>query len=314
VFNEALKSGAHPSIEDLDSAMQYCYDALSTGGLCDHALPQTYQLYKARHSQECGEATYIKGPIFENPYNRQDNIYIAEATYTQVLTYKTAYSSRFMVFQACVVLIWLVATCQEIYDLIVLAQFIRMFPVCDGVKDTGLSVDTEERTVRILAVCDSHRAIIFISLVIRGFLTVFILKVGLTFLLADTDYLNMLLNAVALVFVFEIDELLYSALGRSTTKNDIDNTAPLEFPSISFTNPKLGRFIDKDFWGMFILPFLVLCLVAHHALFTTKPVVEALLCACQQEGEYCQDAVDFNTAWYDDYWTTTFPAALKAVQ
>eukprot|EP00927_Polykrikos_kofoidii_P054068 TRINITY_DN48553_c0_g1_i1.p1 TRINITY_DN48553_c0_g1~~TRINITY_DN48553_c0_g1_i1.p1 ORF type:complete len:647 (+),score=68.72 TRINITY_DN48553_c0_g1_i1:59-1999(+) len=314
LFDEALKPGGHPRINDLDSAMQFCVDVLTSGGLCDHALPQTYQLYKARHAQQCGEASYIGGPIYQNPHNADDEMYIAKATYSQVTTVAAATEPTFLLFQCCVILIWMVSTCPEIYDLIVLTQFLLKFPSCDGVNDTGLIVSKEEQDIQILAIVTPHRVIIAVSVFIRLFLVLYILHIGMIFLLSDTDYLNMLLNAVALVFVFEIDELLYNALGRETTQIDIDNTRPIEFECITEKYPKMARLLDKDFWGVVILPIVVVMFVAWQAVFISIPMKDALQCACLQTGDHCKEAETFNKAWYNNYWSTTFRSAVESLR
>lgn len=316
LFDEALSPKSNSTrIKDLNSAMQYCNKLLNAGGLCDQALPQTYQLYKARHAQQCGEAIYVSGPVYKNPYDTEDRMYVTKASYAQVQTYEKAWGLWFWVFQFCVILIWFVSIIQEVFELRMLIEFVAVFPQNKALGlDADLDINEDLGTVRINAISGAHRIIIILTLTIRLFLTFYVGRVGTAFLIADTDYLNLLLNAVALVFIFEIDELLYMALGRTTTKIDIEQTEPLEFDAWFPETKCIGRLLDKDFWGMFLLPLSVACIVAYYAHFTTRPIIEALRCACNQEGEHCLEATSYDKIWYDDYWRNVLPAALNAIE
>jgi hypothetical protein len=320
IFDGALnkEKSNYGAITDLGSAMAFCDRALQPGGLCDQALPQTFQLYRARHASQCGEATFMAGPVYSNPYDKGDMMYVAKASFAEVTSYEDVNCLKFQVFQYCVLLVFLVSLCAEMFDLRKLLEFILVFPsptkgTDEQQADECVKQDPETLRVTILALTWDFRFMIAISWVCRLIITVYIGVIGTNFLLADRDYVNLLLNAVALVFVFEIDELLYVALGTAVTKMEIENTTPIEFTSYFTRGHLTSRLLDRDFWGLVLLPITVLCIVAYNVYFATQPALEALTCACSQEGAKCVDAFLYDKPWFDGYWSVTLPAAMSAI-
>merc|ERR1740130_2600304 len=167
-------------------------------------------------------------------------------------------------------------------------EFILVFPspgkLDPDQADGCVTQDPETLSIKIVALTSEFRLMITISWVFRMIITLYIGVLGTNFLLSDRDYVNLLLNAVALVFVFQIDELLYVALGSSVVKLEIENTQPIEFPSYFSRGHVWSRLLDRDFWGLILLPLMVVFIVAYNVHFTTKPILEALRCVCSQEG------------------------------
>lgn len=241
-------------------------------------------------------------------------MYVAKASFDEVSSYEDVNCLKFQVFQSCILLIFLVSLCAEMFDLRKLMEFILVFP-SPGKGDSDQAdecviQDPETLSIKIIALTAEFRLMITISWVFRMIITIYIGVLGTNFLLSDRDYVNLLLNAVALVFVFQIDELLYMALGSSVVKLEIENTQPIEFPSYFSRGHVWSRLLDRDFWGLILLPLMVIFIVAYNVHFTTTPILEALTCACSQEGVKCIDALSYDKTWFDQYWGTTIPAAM----
>lgn len=252
----------------------------------------------------------MAGPVYKNPHDNGDMMYVAKATFDEVSSYEAVNCLKFQVFQYCVLLIFLVSLCAEMFDLRKLLEFILVFPSPDKAEDDGVEQDPETLQVTIHSLAKEFRFMILVSWVFRLIITVYIGVIGTNFLLADRDYVNLLLNAVALVFVFEIDELLYSALGSAVTKLEIENTNPIEFPSYFKRDRIASRLLDRDFWGLVLLPIIVFVIIADNAHFSTRPALSALTCACNQEGPKCVDAFAYDKPWFDNFWGTTLPSAM----
>lgn len=300
-------------ISDLQTAMDTCSTILAPGGLCDHALPQTYQLFRARHHAQCGEPHYMAGPIYGNPWRPDDSMYIALAVHTEVETFMEADTMQFVIFQYSVLMVFVIGLFSEVKELAKLIQLIIAFPDADP-KDPEASLvcDEDTGTCTIKAITKRERALIATMVGFRLLIAVYIGLLGTAFLLADKDYLNLLLNAVALVFVLEIDELLFNAMASASTKRDIEMTEPIQFQSPFHVESRVRR-IFNDWTAFGILVLLVVLMVLHHQYFTTKPILASLTCACQQEGEDCLDAFVFDKTWFDAYWLDTLPKAHDAI-
>eukprot|EP00929_Paragymnodinium_shiwhaense_P063217 TRINITY_DN31598_c0_g1_i1.p1 TRINITY_DN31598_c0_g1~~TRINITY_DN31598_c0_g1_i1.p1 ORF type:complete len:728 (-),score=153.67 TRINITY_DN31598_c0_g1_i1:256-2439(-) len=314
IFDGAMSPAQNMSgMGDLQSAMDSCTAILAPEGLCDHALPQTYKLFRARHAEQCGAAHYAAGPIYTNPFRPDDQMYVAMAMHANVDSFHSADNMNFCVFQISVLLVFLISLFSEVKELVKQLQFLLAFPSTDPEdQDKALELDNETGTVRIVSIAPQHRIVIAICWFFRMIIAVYIGWIGTAFLLADRDLLNLLLNAVALVFVLEIDELLYHAMASSSTKLDIEATEPIEFESPFGYSSLWRRFFSE--WAAFtFLVFLVVVFVFHHRYFTTKPILASLTCACEQEGEDCLDAFVFDKAWFDKYWLETLPAAHQTI-
>merc|ERR1719271_195395 len=69
--------------------------------------------------------------------------------------------------------------------------------------------------------------------VLRLLLWVFLLWSGTMFLTGKPRYLNLIFDALSLVFIFEIDELLYKTMLRSEFKKDHLLIADMRVPTLT---------------------------------------------------------------------------------
>merc|ERR1719240_353627 len=99
-------------------------------------------------------------------------------------------------------------------------------------------------------------------LILAGTLT----WVGVVFLVMDTDYVNLLLNGVALVFVIEVANCLYGQLLDLELREQCENTDPFSVSMTAvwkwlwFKNPA-----HRDIFGLcIILACLVFGMYMHH--------------------------------------------------
>merc|ERR1719388_538069 len=88
--------------------------------------------------------------------------------------------------------------------------------------DGGLEVkkkddDEESEEYTITGLTSGHRAACAAVCAIRILLVIYLGVVGCIFLVMETGYMDLLMNAVALAFILEVDEILFGSVARSAT-------------------------------------------------------------------------------------------------
>lgn len=316
IFNKALDPNLPgKDIQDLDSAMDYCAFMLKPGGGCDQSLPQIYKLYKARRAEQCGDMSFYAAGLYKNPYNDKDKMYVIGASYGALDGFEKSTETTFKCFLFLVLLLWFYALLEEMRQLLMLAEFCLTFPTVES-AEAGATIeeDGDNAKVALHGITKQHRMIISIMTFLRILLIIYIGSVGVVFLVNDTGYMDLLMNAVALVFIIEIDELLFGAMARVRTMDMLsDNIDGFEFPTSLPTEGCAGWMLTKDFWGLVVFPIIAIAVILCHLHFTVDAVLDALNCACYQTGDQCKDMHYYSQDWWDGYWTETLPKALQDI-
>eukprot|EP00928_Gymnodinium_smaydae_P079463 TRINITY_DN63385_c0_g1_i1.p1 TRINITY_DN63385_c0_g1~~TRINITY_DN63385_c0_g1_i1.p1 ORF type:complete len:782 (+),score=126.47 TRINITY_DN63385_c0_g1_i1:82-2427(+) len=167
--------------------------------------------------------------------------------------------------------------------------------------DPGLS----PRTVEIKSIDVLHKMVCVAMAIIRTFVLIYLAWAGTEFMLMNLTYIDLLLNSLAIAFIFELDEFLYLFLVPETVKERLDSLKPLRFVSSLPQRGCLKLVFEKHFWGLIIIPFIVIAYVVHHDQTNTVPRLEALQCACLHTGDRCLDRKLFQEDWWAEYWSST---------
>merc|ERR1719428_2309058 len=285
-FSEAINPEHHgKEITDIDGALDYCYFMLKNGGGCEQSLPQIYKLYRSMRHDQCGKGIFYPGGIFKSPYHPTDRVYIIANAYSNLSKYIKSDSLVYKCFLFLVLLLWLLALVGELREMVKLAEFTATFPSAEG---SGIEVEKNEdgdEQYTITGISREHRLTIGVTVVLRTGVIVYLGAVGCTFLILETGYMDLLMNAVALAFILEVETFLP-------------------------TEGCLGWILLKDFWGIVMFPLISIVIIIQHSLFVTAPVLDALNCACYQTGSQCKEAHTYDLAFWDHYWSQTLPNAL----
>jgi len=168
----------------------------------------------------------------------------------------------------------------------------------------------------IRAICYPHKIFMIGVVVIRLALLAYMAGAGTIFLITTYSYADLLLNAVALAFVFKLPELFYHMLVRHTEKEELESVEPLEFTS---SLPKFEGFMSiimtKNALALLFFPLLCYVILAWNYFFTIAPVREALQCLCYQTGPRCLTQKFMTNAWWDEHWAEVarkFPTSSAA--
>merc|ERR1719161_425427 len=146
------------------------------------------------------------------------------------------------------------------------------FKAAEG--DLGLVIDKNDdgdEQYTITGISREHRIVIGIMVVLRTVVVIYLGTVGCTFLVLETGYMDLLMNAVALAFVLEVDEILFGAIARTSTVDELERLNDVEFETFLPTEGCLGWMLMKDFWGIIMFPILAYVLILTHSLFVTQP-------------------------------------------
>eukprot|EP00746_Dinoflagellata_sp_MGD_P065706 gnl/MRDRNA2_/MRDRNA2_27346_c0_seq1.p1 gnl/MRDRNA2_/MRDRNA2_27346_c0~~gnl/MRDRNA2_/MRDRNA2_27346_c0_seq1.p1 ORF type:complete len:685 (+),score=100.91 gnl/MRDRNA2_/MRDRNA2_27346_c0_seq1:108-2162(+) len=317
-FDAALDPAhtGNKGVSDLASAMDYCRFMLKEGGGCDQSMPQIYQLYRAKRKEQCGNINLYPSGVYTNPFEKEETMYIISPMYEELDGHIKSTTTTYRVFLFLVLLLWLLALVQEIREMFKLADFCVMFPRAS--KKKGLGVKTIEDTdgdvrTTITGISHTHRVIIAIVCVFRTGVVLYLGTVGCIFLINETGYIDLLMNAVALAFILEIDEILFQAVSRGSTLACLGEVQPMVFSSMFPAEGFLHWIVQKDFIALIVMPAICIVIIMTHSSTETKPVLAALECACYQKGAPCFEASTFNKAWWSNYWSSTLPSAMSSM-
>lgn len=328
-------------VQDLDSALDYCQRLLRPGGMCEKTLPGAYMMYRSRVTEKCGPATYSTGGRYTNPFDDRDVMSTIAVKYSMVDQYTTASSGEFCFFQGLILFLWFVNLVGELKAVIQLADFIYMFehdatfPMLTPRMRTGWkrvsgtlsksfstrglneeskeedseeeehveenTLDTDGRHV-IAKISLAHKCMVLLMVVLRIFLLFYMFHVGSMFLLTNHKYDDLLLNAVALAFIFELPEFLYAFLVSDEMKSDLEDAHTVDYPTALPTKGCATVFLSKSLWGIVIIPIVVTVVVVYNYRVTTMPSLRALQCTCFQQGSSCEVASRFSRGWWNTYW------------
>jgi len=315
-FAEAFrKNTSGKDISDIDGALDYCTWMLSIGGGCDQSLPQIYKLFRALREEQCGDSSLYNGGLYKNPHHEVDRVYVTAVDYDGLSKHMKANEPTYMFFLFLVLQLWLLALLNEMRELVKMGEFCAVFPAAG--EDGGLEVEKGEddsETYKITGLTPAHRQAVIAMLIMRIVLVIYLGVVGCIFLIMETGYMDLLMNAVALAFILEIDEILFTAIARAETGEDIEAVAELQFetrlPDAGFA----GWVLHKDFWGIIMFPIIAIALMMSYSLFVTQPNLDALNCGCYQTGSQCHEAQLYNKEWWDNYWGVVLPDAMAKIK
>merc|ERR1719327_1160086 len=133
--------------------------------------------------------------------------------------------------------------------MIKLAEFTYVFPAVEG--DLGLEIEKDEdgnETYTIVGISREHRIIIGFMCATRLTVIMYLGAVGCVFLVNEVGYMDLLMNAVALAFILEVDEILFGAIARHSTIETLEALNDVEFETqLPGEDTYAGWLLQKDF-------------------------------------------------------------------
>mmetsp|Transcript_133056 Transcript_133056/g.265481 ORF Transcript_133056/g.265481 Transcript_133056/m.265481 type:complete len:669 (-) Transcript_133056:223-2229(-) len=317
-------------LHTIDDSIEYCNRLLSPGGLCGKMMPSSYSLYSSMVDDKCGALTYTMGSMYRNPHDPHDGIRILHPTFSKVGEFTETTSTAFEFFLLLLLMTWFFNSMEEmknigaVFDLLVNFPVINVFPfmpeqyrekvnkrisrmsvrmgelIREGESQHSLNVD--KKAVSIDCISRPHQMTLGCMVFIRLSLLIYMTIVGTIFLLSNHHYLDLLLNAVALAFIFELDEFIFTFLVSDEVKKQLEQIKPIRFESSMPTNGFASLFFRRELWAYIIIPLCALSVVYWNQWHNLQPVLDALRCLCEKQGKNCVEADRFPSSWWDKYW------------
>merc|ERR1719171_2549319 len=161
------------------------------------------------------------------------------------------------------------------------------FPSGEAVQ-THQSADGETKYI-IQGITSGHRATVALMNVLRFILASVLTVVGISYLLSGTDYIGLLMDAVALVFIIEIANILYNQVLRPEIREQCEglDSMTVEMYGIPWLNRRQA--IVDVIQLVAIVIFTVIVMYMYY-VDVVDPLSDALECACVSRGDKCHEA------------------------
>merc|ERR1719296_124672 len=243
---------------------------------------------------------------------------------------------RFQFFVALILFIWYINLLHEFFDTLDLFDLVAHFPTSyddpfktkemirtlrsksedlvsgrASVLDMGVDVGSwlttekqdEEGHMVIREFSYAHKATLCVMIVVRIFLLLYMAGAGTVFILTTYSYIDLLMNAVALAFVFELPEFLYFLLVGNEVKQEVEDVRFVQYKTVfkKGSGGVLSFMSSNILWGLFVFPLLAIAIVKYNNQVHTYPVYEALKCACEQSGDSCMASHVLKRDWWTSY-------------
>lgn len=314
VFDEPLKHGTVPRVgKTIDSALEYCWDLLSDQGTCVRTLPSTYSVWRRSSEDQCGSAEYSP-MVYKHPKSGERKSMLS-VDYSTRQEYKHAdKSSIYLIYKSSIIAIYLFAMFEELRAIGLAALWCKEFAAAKPDQDPVMAErnDDGEETYEIKGISTHHRVQMTIITILRFIMLIVLTMVGLSFLLKETDYIDLLLNGLGLIFVVEISNLCYGQLLDASMREKCEAIVPMKVPFAGMACLKEDPAMRDLCWIGLILMSLI-GIVSYNYYGMVAPVTDALKCTCISDGKKCVEAHKFDKAFWDQYWMQDLPTVLSEI-
>jgi len=315
-FDVPIKSGEVPRVgNSVMSALNYCEDLLSPRGFCEHFLPSTYSTWKIESVQECQEPEYNKFDYTDPSDNKPKSLLAVD--YEARENYEKAQTPIFLAYKGCIVFTWVLLCVSMLREIGKGMTWIMQLPTQSAMDDHDAEEARSQRGTghapAIHSMSMRHRVILCIVSVCRlGMLSV-LLFVGLNFLGRQNDYIDLLLDGVALIFIVDVAEILYERVLRQDVRNTAEEREPIEIVKIGIRSLTTSPDVMDMLWFILIIIITIVFLMFYTANIV-RPLYNALQCACLSQGDHCQEAHTFSKSFWDQYWGQEVPSSIEEIK
>jgi len=311
-FDGALEHNTVPRVGNtMNSAMKYCYELLKPGGFCDVTLPSTYSVWKIVSTQECQDPEYDKFTKV-HPITEVTKSFL-QVDYDARQAYESTKTLLFRTFLFIVLSIWALSMVYNFRLISIVAVWVMIFPSSKEAAKTGEPVVylEDEDTYEIRGIDPLHRIMVGIITVVRMGMVLTLAGSGFCMLLKCTSYMDLIMDAVSLVFILDIASILYAQTLRPQIRDQTESLKPMVLRlSPTWLNKRPAI---KDLLWIFAVFTIVVIVIWYHYSTTINPMYKALECACARTGENCREATVFSADFWYKYWSVETPKVFADV-
>jgi hypothetical protein len=320
VFHAALKYGNAPRIgTSIESALDYCREMLAPMGICERILPSTYATWKLESVVQCEKPKYKKF-VYENPANGIKKS-LLEVDYKARQKYELAQSVLFQVYKGMICCIWGLLIVHQLRIVFKVMSWVVQFPATEAVdEETRVALIARSRSGTDHARAEGpptgislqHRLTMAFVTLLRITMLCILLYVGLSFLGRQTDYIGLLMDGVALIFIIQVQEIFYEHVIRADVRKHWEEAEEMTVQKVGI--PLLQRRPDiVDMLWFFIVVGLSVAFMYNYTKTIVNPLHDSLECACLGEGKHCFEATRFSKEFWDQYWKFDIPSVYTQI-
>ncbi|CAD7939020.1 unnamed protein product [Amoebophrya sp. A120] len=305
---------------------------------CDFFGGETYKTYQVRHGELCGE--YQIRQIVGNGAMREAQ-FSEVVRYNNKVDGVTTIT--FSMFLAVILCLWLMVLLSEIKSALRMGLLLLFFPVAQTPSPAEGSSSPEDQsyggfstsyaayaaprpkavrhhtTPKISVYTSGGKAfhilatssvlhklqLVFFVFLPRMFILGLLIVVGTEFLLSNFAYIDLILNAVALGFLVDVDKIAYGTFSSRDRRLLLNSVKPLRFSGTRTEGRSWQalryRFadacsLDHGIFSLFAAVVAIGAGVALHTQFAPgglRDVAHALKCFCTMDGGYCLSSRKF---------------------
>jgi len=308
VFDAPMtRPGVSLAVNDTTSAFTYCNDLLKEGGRCMNMLPSTYRVWRLETNQLCGAKEH-NPYVYTNPSDDTDVRSVSRVDFSMRQEYHKTNDVAFKVFLWALMTIFYFTVLAELRETLRLAVWVAYFPARGLPGEEGYVPDEAGET-QLKGIHKNHRTMCTILVGIKFFMIVVVAYAGTLFLFADTNVMNLLFDALSLVFIIQVDALVYETLVRQSAKDELESIQTMHVGDEKITAFYLSHNPPyRDFLWVLGLVFASAAVITYEFVDHIHPLQQALDCACIVEGKECFEATQYDRAWWNNYWLKELPA------
>jgi len=326
-FDAALIHGTAPRVgTSIRSALDYCHSLLDIGGFCERSLPSTYATWRIKSVQECKDPEYSQF-TYQDPGGGGPKS-LLEVDYDAREDYEIAQTPVFLIYKTCIIFLWLLLIVSQVRAVFAVVTWVLQIPIKDDASDEDAAKDGTEtdwgpkpqaklnrrrsalRNDEIQSIAWSHRISLILVTFVRISMLLILLYVGLMFLGRQTDYIGLLLDGVALIFIVEVEEILYTRVLRQDVRHEWEEREPIILKKIGFLAHRPD--VTDTLWFVAVM-LMAIAFLVYYTTFIVSPMYDALQCACLSEGQMCHEAHIFSKDFWDHYWQHDVPDSIEAI-
>jgi len=326
-FDAALVHGESPRVgTSVRSALDYCHNLLDQGGFCERYLPSTYSTWKIESVQECKDPEYSQF-VYKDPRGAgYPSKSLLQVDYEARQRYEVAQTPIFMMYKTAIIFLWVLLIVSQVREVAKTMAWVVQIPTSDeeeasvpiGARPSLRHQRSEIRNDEVQNLSLRHRLALNLVTAVRIFILCVLLYVGLNFLGRQTDYIGLLLDGVALIFIVDVEQIVYERVLRAEVRNTWEEREPIELTKVGSRIPGLGAFLSSrpdimDLLWFLVVAFMAIAFLISYTNGLVKPLYAALECACLSEGEKCHEAHAFSYSFWEQYWKHDVPSSIEGI-
>jgi hypothetical protein len=226
---------------------------------------------------------------------------------------------KFAIFKSCIIACYLLVMFVEIKDIVRFFTFgVNMPTVADDeevqeVSDPDATGEHDQK-YNLVGLTRKDKIGVFAFVFIRAIMCTLCIVIGLSFILKTMSVLDLILNALGLLFIAEISGFVFGQMLSPYMKEEFNEAEPVKVAMLGNSSFLLNRQPAlKDL--MYFVAIIIICITCMvvYKYKVTDPASTALTCACLGKGENCLEAQKFDKDFWTDYWSDDLPNVFATV-